>query len=330
MNVKAFEHSAAAAILYEANTDTVLYETNADEQKLIASTTKIMTALVALNNGDIAEEVVIKPEYTNIEGSSMYLEAGDRYSLQELLYGLLLTSGNDAAVAIACHISGNVEAFAALMNETAKSIGCTNSNFKNPNGLDEEGHYSSARDLALITDTAYENTVFRNIVSTKSIEIAGHTYTNHNKLLWQYEDITGVKTGYTNSSGRTLVSCAERDGARYICVTLDDSNDWEDHKAFYDWAFENYRIETITPAAVKYEIEVISGEEKNVSAAVKEGYIFLLASDDSYELNVDLKKFLYADVYKGQRVGSVSVIINGNLRMTIPILTSNSVAIDRG
>ncbi len=198
--------SAEAAILYERNTDTVLFEKNIHEHMLIASTTKIMTAMIVLDNCSVFDTVIVDDRSAGIEGSSMYLESGAEYSVFELLCGLMLASGNDAAVALAYHVCGSIDGFAELMNEKAAALGCADTSFSNPNGLDAEGHYSSAYDLALITDEALKDPVFRNIVSTQSITIGEKTYTNHNKLLWQYEGATGVKTGYTISAGRTLVS----------------------------------------------------------------------------------------------------------------------------
>lgn len=229
--------SARSAILIEASTGTVMYEKNPDERLLIASTTKLMTALVALENASLSEVVEVAPECEGVEGSSMYLKAGDKLTMRELLYGLMLESGNDAAVAVACHISGGVEGFVKLMNQRAQSLGLENTHFANPHGLNAEGHYSSARDLAKIMAEGMKNPLFAEIATTKTITFGARTYTNHNKLMWSYEGMEAGKTGFTKKAGRTLVTCACRDGLRLICVTLNDGDDWNDHAALYDMAF---------------------------------------------------------------------------------------------
>ncbi len=187
---------------------------------LIASTTKIMTALVVLENCSPDDQVKILPEYTSVEGSSMYLKAGESYTVRDLLYGMLLVSGNDAATALAYYCGGSIAGFAEMMNAKAREMGLTNSSCKNPHGLDADGHYSSAEDLAEITREAMKNELFAKIVGTKTYTIGEQTYMNHNKLLWNYDGMLGVKTGYTMAAGRSLVSCAERNGLRLICVTL--------------------------------------------------------------------------------------------------------------
>ena len=212
--------SAEHAILMDAGSGRVLYEKNADSRSLIASTTKIMTALVICEQCNVLDRVQIMPEAVGIEGSSMYLQAGEVLTVQELLYGLMLQSGNDAAVALAIYCGGTVEGFAQLMNDEARRIGLTGTHFENPNGLDHENHYSTARDLAKLTAYAMENEIFAKTVSTKSIQVGGRSLTNHNKLLWRYEGADGVKTGYTKAAGRILVSSATRDGRQLIAVTI--------------------------------------------------------------------------------------------------------------
>ena len=181
------DNAARAAIVVHPETGAVLYEKNADERLGIASTTKIMTALVVLEHCALDEPVEILPEYTAVEGSSMYLRAGETYTVEELLYGLMLVSGNDAAIALACHTAGSVAAFAGMMNDKARALGMTSSAFQNPNGLDAEGHYSTARDMAKLACAALENETFRAIVSTKSTTVDGQTLVNHNRLLRSYD-----------------------------------------------------------------------------------------------------------------------------------------------
>ena len=205
--------SAASAILIDGESGRVLYAQNAEEERPIASITKLMTALVAVeSHPDLSEVVTIRPEWTGVEGSSIYLKAGEELTLEALLYGLLLASGNDAAVAIAGFCAGDVDTFVAWMNDKAAELGMEHTHFENPNGLNDEGHYSTAADMAALARVVMEHEALAKIVGTRSITVAGRTLTNHNKLLWRYEGCTGLKTGYTDRAGRTLVSCAERDG----------------------------------------------------------------------------------------------------------------------
>lgn len=237
--------AAGCAILMDADTGAVLYEKQADRRSLIASTTKIMTAIVVLEHCDPDDEFVIPPEAMNIEGSSVYLQAGEVLTIRDLLYGMMLHSGNDAAVALALACSGSVEEFVVLMNLKAQSLGMANSSFENPNGLDGERHYSTARDLAVLAAYALENPEFRKIVSTKRIQCGSRVFVNHNKLLWSLEGAIGVKTGFTKAAGRILVSAAERNGRRLVAVTINDGNDWQDHTCLYDYGFALYQERTL-------------------------------------------------------------------------------------
>ena len=229
--ISAVETAASAAILVDAASGRVLYERNADRKMLIASTTKILTALVAIEQGNLQDTVKVSREAACTEGSAMYLKEGETLTLETLLYGLLLCSGNDAAVAVAQHVGGSVKGFVALMNEKARELEMENSSFANPNGLDDENHYSTARDMAKLARAALENETLVRIASTRSITIGGRTMHNHNKLLGYMDNCLGLKTGYTKAAGRTLVSCAEKNGQRLIAVTLQDGNDWADHQA---------------------------------------------------------------------------------------------------
>lgn len=232
---EALEVSATAAVLMDADMGQVLYEKNGDRQMLIASTTKIMTALVVLEHAAPDDVITVTPDHM-AEGSSMYLRAGETVRVEELLYGLLLCSGNDAALALT-ECAGGLTPFVALMNEKAAALGMAHTSFANPNGLDADGHYSTARDMAVLAAAAVENPTFRRICSSRSVTIGQRTMENHNRLLRQVEGCVGLKTGYTRAAGRTLVSCAERDGCRLVAVTLQDGNDWADHAALYDYGF---------------------------------------------------------------------------------------------
>ncbi len=235
--------SAKSAILMEAESGRVLYEQNIHQESLIASITKLMTALVALESGRPLKGVVpITSESVGVEGSSLYLKEEERITLEALLYGLLLHSGNDAATAIAIHCGGSVEEFVGMMNQKAQELGMEHSQFANPHGLDQEGHHSSAYDMALVGRACLENETLAKMVGTQSISLGGRSFTNKNKLLWYYEGCNGMKTGYTQAAGRTLVSSATRDGMTLICVTLNDPNDWVDHQLLYDYGFETYQM----------------------------------------------------------------------------------------
>ena len=232
---EALEVAATAAVLMDADMGQVLYEKNGDRQMLIASTTKIMTALVVLEHAAPDDVITVTPDHM-AEGSSMYLRAGETVRVEELLYGLLLCSGNDAALALT-ECAGGLTPFVAMMNEKAAALGMAHTSFANPNGLDADGHYSTARDMAVLAAAAVENPTFRRICSSRSVTIGQRTMENHNRLLRQVEGCVGLKTGYTRAAGRTLVSCTERDGCRLVAVTLQDGNDWADHAALYDYGF---------------------------------------------------------------------------------------------
>lgn len=323
------ELSASSAILIDAESGAVLYEKNAEETMLIASTTKVMTALVVLDNCDIEEEVYIEREYVGIEGSSIYLRAGETVTVRELLYGLILNSGNDAAVALACHTAGSVEDFAQLMNEKAAELKLTGSSFKNPHGLDEEGHYSTARDLAYIMRAAMDNEHFAEISSTRSISIGERTFYNHNKLLTMYDGCIAGKTGYTKKAGRSLISCAERDGQRYICVTINAPDDWNDHSAIYDWAFSVYEKVTVVDSSMTYfNVPVISGEQGTV-ALVPERDLVLLAKDgDEIKIELQVPRFVYAQVTAGQATGSMVISLNGERVAKIQLVNAETIPRD--
>ena len=232
---EAIQLSATAAILMDADSGEILYEKDAGRRMRIASTTKIMTALVALDRARLTDTITVTAAHM-VEGSSMYLKPGETVTVEELLYGLMLCSGNDAALALA-DCCGGLEEFVQAMNDKAAALGMQDTSFANPNGLDDEAHYSTARDMAVLAAYAAQNPTFRRICSTRTATVGSRTMTNHNKLLSQLEGCIGMKTGYTKAAGRTLVSCAQRDGCRLVAVTLCDGNDWADHKSLYEMGF---------------------------------------------------------------------------------------------
>lgn len=246
--------SATAAVLVEAESGNVIYEKNAHSRRGPASTTKIMTALVAAEHSSPDEIVTVDGRAVGVEGSSAYLYAGEKVTMETLMYALMLRSANDAAAAIAYHVAGGIEEFAALMNEKAAALGLCDTHFSNPHGLDDDDHYTSAYDLAMIARAALENETVGKIVGTKKYSAkmdggdATRVFVNHNRLLFSYDDIIGVKTGFTKKCGRTLVSAALRDGVTVIAVTLDDGDDWRDHRAMLDYGLSLYERVTLCRA----------------------------------------------------------------------------------
>lgn len=324
------ETSAQSLVLMHRDTGQILYEKDADTQRLIASTTKIMTALVVLENCDPNETVEILPAYTGIEGSSMYLKAGEKYTVLDLLYGMLLVSGNDAATALACHCAGSLEAFAELMNAKAADLGLTNTAFENPHGLDGKSQYSSAADLAEITREAMENETFCEIVSSKTYTQGEQSYMNHNKLLWSYEGAVGVKTGYTMAAGRTLVSSAERDGLRLICVTLSDPDDWRDHRALYDWGFASFAFQDVLPLGTICTLPVISGEKQSVGITAGEPTRLLVEKGEVLGFSLELPEFVYAGVKAGDCAGRIFIQSGDRDFAEFPLYYSEDVPLAAG
>lgn len=243
--------NAEAAALIDVESGRLLYSHNGDKRMRIASLTKIMTAIVAIENGDLSDIVKTSSRAAGKEGSSIYLKVGEEMSLHYLLYGLMLRSGNDAAVAIAEHVGGSEEGFVWMMNEKARELGLANTHFMNPHGLDHDDHYSSANDLARLTAYALRNPVFREIVKTRVKKVPNpnaewdYIWTNKNKMLTMYEGADGVKTGYTKLAHRCLVSSATRGGQQLAAVTLNDGDDWADHQRLLDWGFRHYPLRTI-------------------------------------------------------------------------------------
>ena len=309
--------SAKAYVVMEQSTNTVILSKNADLKLKPASTTKILTGICALEHGNINDKVTVSDNAANEEGSSVYLNRGDVISLENLLYALMLNSGNDAAVAISEHISKTEDKFSTLMNKKAKDIGAKNSNFENPNGLDSDNHYTTAYDLALITSYALKNEKFSEIVKTKSKVIKEdggfvRYLSNHNKMLHMYEGCIGVKTGFTKKSGRTLVTAAEQNGIKLVAVTLNAPDDWNDHKKLLDEAFyKAYKKNIINSKEKISTVKVDNGEKDYVSVRCRDNF------DGFYVKNTDIKydvlyKYykLKAPVKEGQTAG-VAMVYKG-------------------
>lgn len=318
--------SAEKAILLDAVSGRVLYEKNADAQSLIASTTKIMTALVVCEQCNVLDRMRIPKEAVGIEGSSMYLKEGEVLTLQELLYGLMLSSGNDAAVALAIYCGGTVEGFAELMNDKARILGMKNTHFENPNGLDSPGHYSTARDLAVLAAYAMENPIFAKTVSTKSIRVGERYLTNHNKLLWRVEGADGVKTGFTKAAGRILVSSATRDSRRLIAVTLNAPGDWQDHTVLLNDGFARYAVRNVIhKGQLVGTVEVEGGENCRVQLLAAADFDFSLSQEENPQLMVSGPGFVYAPVTEGAEAGFAYVLIDGNAVGKVPLIYGQTI-----
>lgn len=303
--------SAQSAILIDSTSGRAIFEKDADKKSLIASTTKIMTALVICERCNVLDRIRVPKEAVGIEGSSMYLREGEILTIQELLYGLMLHSGNDAAVALAIYCAGTVEEFSQLMNDKARTLGLKNTHFENPNGLDSPNHYSTARDLATLASYAMKNPIFEKIVSTKTITVGERTLRNHNKLLWLLEGADGVKTGYTKAAGRILVSSAKRNGRRLVAVTVNDPNDWKDHQKQMESAFEQYSPQVLISAGDNLgSVEVAGGEEGSVQIIAEHSFSYPLSANESVQIYLPAPGFVYAPVAENQKAGYAQIYLN--------------------
>lgn len=323
------QDSAQASVLMDANTGRILYGKNEEKRMKIASLTKVMTAIIAIEKGDLRKKVKVTPKAVGVEGSSIYLKNGDVVTLEDLLYGLMLRSGNDAATAIAEEIGGSVEGFVFLMNEKAQLLGLENTNFENPSGLDSPNHYSSAKDLAILTRYAQQNEIFRQIVSTKvkKVEWGGEkrVFHNKNKLLTLYPHADGVKTGYTKQAGRTLVSSATKDGRQLIAVTLNDGDDWQDHINMFNYGFEQFEQETLLPkghAIQKTDIQNSRG--KHLYLIAGEEFFFPLSKEEKEKMDVAIEPVVTIPLErvrgKKEVVGVARIKFEDEVIGTVPLI----------
>ena len=333
------EVSAQSAVVLTADTGTVLFEKDGHTPRPVASTTKIMTALLAL---EAAQErgdplVDITQEMVAVEGSSMGLQAGDSISLTGLAAGMLLASGNDAANAAALYLEGSLESFAARMNQRAAALGMEDTHFVTPSGLDgvdAQGlaHLSTAYDMALLARAALEDQAFRQLCSSPSLAVEFAepvkrvTYTNHNKLLAQYQGCVGVKTGFTKEAGRCLVSAAERDGALLIAVTLNAPNDWQDHTALLDYGFSQMEPYQLAGGDVRLTVPVVGSPVEVVSLRGSNGgeVTLPLGQGAQVERVVRVPKFLYAPVEAGEQVGEICWYLEGQLLGSAPLTAAGA------
>lgn len=332
---ESFDVSAVSAVVIEAETGTVLYEKNMNEHRAMASTTKIMTAILTIEAGDLDREFTVDPLAIRVEGTSMGLRENDRVSRRDLLYGILLPSGNDAANAAAVSVSGSISAFVEKMNKKAEELELADTHFATPSGLDASGHYTTAYDLARLAAYAMKNEVFRGIVGCQSKEVEfgnppfKRTLYNSNKMLRNYPGAIGVKTGFTDNARRCLVSAAEKDSVTLIAVTLNAPNDWNDHTKMLDYGFTQvsaYPLETGCSAKV-----AVAGTEKTVGVYADSASLSLKPEQRQIlERRVLLPRMVYGEVRKGDKLGSIEFLLDGRVVKKVPLYAADNVEAENG
>lgn len=318
-----FATSAKAMAAVEQNTGRILFEKNADKKLPMASTTKIVTALTVLENCKNLNEIVeVDNRAVGIPGTSIYLTHGEKLPVIELLYGMMLVSGNDAATALAYHVSGSIDDFCKLMKKTAESAGAFNSNFMNPHGLDSNGHYTTAKDLALISAKALKNKTFAQIVGTKNYKISGNEKVdfrylkNKNRMLGGYEGATGVKTGYTSKAGRCFVGSARRGNTSVVCAVLNDGPMFEDCMTCLDHCFEEYDyMEILKPYNYSQKVNVLNGKSDYLKVYTRKGFSYPLTASEflRLEFKYDLPKEIEAPIKKEAVIGKLSICLDGEV-----------------
>lgn len=332
----AFALSAECAALYDAENRRPLYEKNASARHAMASTTKIMTALVALEALPLDTKITVPAEATGVEGSSVYLKPNEVYTLEALLYALLLQSANDAAEVIACAVAGNVPAFATLMNKRVASLGLSNTHFDNPHGLDSEQHYTTANDLAIIACAALENPDFYKIVSSRRYVFCDangenpRTLINHNKLLYLYEGAVGVKTGFTKKCGRCLVSAAKRDGLLLVAVTLDAPSDWSDHSKLLDHGFSRIERRMIAEAGtLSFSLPLLNAAGE-VTVTNSEDIAMITEKDSiTPKPSLDILPHPTLPIKKGALAGSITYTAADGTTATSPLIYSEDIPLPK-
>ncbi len=322
--------SAGSAVLINADTNEIIYQKNAYKQRSMASTTKIMTAVLAIESGRLQETVTA--ENMAAEGSSIGLKEGYKMSLEALVWGMLLESGNDAAKLTANFLAGSEESFSLAMNEKAREIGMANTNFVTASGLDDEEHYTTAYDMSLLGSYAIKNPVFREICSakTKSVKFIepniSFTFANHNRLLYSCDGVFGIKTGFTKKSGRCLVSACQRGETTLVAVTLNAGDDWNDHIKLYNYGFDN----TVTEKAVLNFPESVSiyGGTKSVLyiTADLDAYYSYFGNKGSITQKIYLPRLIYAPVNKGDILGRAEILKDGKRVAAVNLIADNTVS----
>ena len=320
--------SAQSAIVICADTGQIIYGKNENEKRPMASTTKIMTALLALEVASTDDiNITITDKMVPVEGSSMHLEVGNVLPLSSLAKGMLTVSGNDAANSVAIALGGSAELFADMMNEKAKQIGMKNTNFVTSSGLDHENHYSTAYDLALLGSYAMENEAFYNICSKRKVEVPfcepdkTITLYNENKMLRRYDGCLGIKTGFTKTAGRCLVSAAQRDNLRLVAVTLNAGDDWNDHEKLLDFGFSKMKAVSFEDNNI-YKVPLVGSDENELLCTAKSSIKVIVANNQADKIKriVELPAFVYAPVKEGDTVGKVQYVLNGKLIATNNLL----------
>lgn len=330
-----FDLYAKAYAVIEAETKAVICSDNAEEKLPMASTTKIMTCILACESGLLDEKVTVKAENVMVEGSSLGLCGGDKLTLRDILRGLMMVSGNDAALVTADFVGGSVENFVDMMNAKAEELGLDNTHFVNPHGLYDDDHYTTARELAELAAYSLNNKDFKDIVSTVTAKLHyfeseigeyDRTLTNKNTLLTSLDGCVGVKTGYVKKSGRCLVTAAEREGKQVVSVVLNCADSWEESRKLIEYGMENVTYADIVSDVVEYDLNVVGSETRTVSV---QSYQFMSSSmrtvdADSVEIVEVIPRFVYAPVNAGDEVGEIRVYIGGNLCREIPVLATES------
>lgn len=314
--------SAEAAVLYCPDNGKIYYSKNENKRMRPASTTKLMTAWLTLEYASKHNKKVRFTEEMSAEGSSMYLKFGEVVTLKDLAAGLLMCSGNDAANAAAISIAGSKEKFASLMNSRARKIGMNHTHFVTPSGLDDDDHYSTAADLAVLMSNALKNPDFAQLCGKKSASVhfvkpksKVSSYANHNRLLSLFPDCIGGKTGYTMAAGRCLVTAAKRDGLTLIAVTLNDKRDWDDHITLYNYGFDNYKMKQLDDTDCFIDVKVVGSDSKTVTVGSAENDGVVLSKKD-YKMvkrTVYLDNFLYSPIKKNEEVGEIVYTLNGEI-----------------
>jgi len=320
---------AAAAVLVEANTGTILYAHNEHERRPMASTTKIMTALVALENAALADRVTVSAQAVRVTGSDAGLRPGQEMTMLELLYALMLPSGNDAANVIAEHVAGSQEAFADLMTRRAHELGATRTRFANAHGLDDPNHYSTAHDLALLSVTAMRFPTFRQVVRTPSFQAQsiGLSWQNTNRLLWGFEGIEGIKTGTTSLAGYCLVAAASRDGMQLISVVLGSTDRWSDSTRLLEYGFDEFQLITVAShGQVIAEVQP-PGALGKLTAVVDGDFRVVVRRADVNDVRVQVSLDpLRAPIRAGQVVGALHITLSdGRVLRTAPLVAAEDV-----
>ncbi len=329
--------SASCAALMVAETGELIYGKNEHDRRSMASTTKIMTSLLAIEELTPQRRITVGADMLNVEGTSMGLLEGDTVTLEGLVYGMLLQSGNDAANVTAITLGGSIESFVSMMNERAAEIGMNDTHFETPSGLDSKEHYSTAYDMALLGCTAIKNPEFAAVCSQKSAVVCygnppyRRTLTNHNRLLRIYDDAVGIKTGFTKKSGRCLVSAARRDGVTLVAVTLNAPDDWSDHSTMLEYGFSVVERREADTDMSAVSLRIAGGESESVPLKLSRPLQYISRTDESKktEQKISLKKFEYAPIKENTVVGSVELIIDGKAVDRTEILTAGAVQLQK-